>query len=171
MTVMALIISDLDGYYAPQPCGQIDSMLRGNRTEVLAVFPQCQSFYSGENPGQWAIAQANLKTDNDAFSAAALGTSCGAAAWLALAIHAIGVELYVSLTVLVCPNIHRLRTRVGLANSCVSIVLAPTHTGRARETKKGFVSEAARGGYEGPWARWNHGRSVRRCGEVVATYY
>jgi len=95
MGISAAIISDQGGYFTTRPCGQIDDALNGNRTTVLKAYPDCAAYYSSEVPDRQVIVQADL-SGNRAETAAALGLNFGAAGWLALALHAIGIEIYVS---------------------------------------------------------------------------
>lgn len=70
-------------------------MLGGNETIVLGLYPECADWYTG-NTGRHAAVLADLGGGTAATAAAALGMNFGSAMWLALAIHAIGVEIYVS---------------------------------------------------------------------------
>ncbi|KAI8631982.1 hypothetical protein F5Y19DRAFT_492904 [Xylariaceae sp. FL1651] len=82
-------------YYA-MPCGKVDFIL-GNHT--LALYPECASFYSGENPHQNALAQSNFVKPTSAVEvAAALDSAFGMALWLAFVLHVVGVEIYLHLT-------------------------------------------------------------------------
>ena len=95
MGISAIIISTQAGYYTVRPCGQVDNALDGDQNVALNTYPQCAPYYSGDNPDQQTIVQANI-SGNEAEVSAALGMNFGTAGWLALALHAIGVEIYVS---------------------------------------------------------------------------
>lgn len=71
-----------------------------NVNRTLALYPDCASYFSGENPGQQTVVHADLPGATSAAEAgAATGMVFGMAVWLALAIHAIGIEIYVSVIV------------------------------------------------------------------------
>jgi hypothetical protein len=91
MAITALIISG-DEYFSPRPCAQIDYVLGQNQTR--ASFPECNAFYSGETPKKRVLVPANMNT-SAMTAGATLGLSFGTALWLALAIHAIGIEVYI----------------------------------------------------------------------------
>ncbi|KAK3942901.1 hypothetical protein QBC46DRAFT_457279 [Diplogelasinospora grovesii] len=76
--ISATVISTQYGYYAARPCGQIENALGNNKTT-------------------WVVVYATMK-GNAAEIMAAIGATFGAAGWLALAMHAIGVEIYLKLT-------------------------------------------------------------------------
>ncbi|MBE3046457.1 hypothetical protein IMZ48_28785 [Candidatus Bathyarchaeota archaeon] len=96
MIIVATVISGQAGYYAPRPCGQLDFIFEGNETAMVAEFPDCVAFYSGENPDQHTLVEANMDGASGAGAAAAIGMGFGSALMLTLAIHAVGVEIYVS---------------------------------------------------------------------------
>ncbi|KAF2120072.1 hypothetical protein BDV96DRAFT_485793 [Lophiotrema nucula] len=93
----AQIISKANNYFTTRPCYQID-YIYNTREPVLAIYPECEAYYSGTNPGQQALVHATMNNDNPVEIGAALGISFGMAIWLAFAIHAIGVEIYLHLT-------------------------------------------------------------------------
>ncbi|KAF6808531.1 hypothetical protein CSOJ01_07480 [Colletotrichum sojae] len=96
--IATMVISTIGTYYAVRPCAQVADMVEdANRT--LELYPECASFFSGANPGQQAIVHANLNDPSSAAEAgAALGLTFGMALWFSLALHGIGVELYLRLT-------------------------------------------------------------------------
>ena len=96
MVIAGGIVSDQGGYYAPRPCGQLDFIFNGDKNTTLEHFPECAPFYSGDNPGQYAMVEANMDGDSAAYAVAALGIGFGPAIWLAIFIHGVGVEIYVS---------------------------------------------------------------------------
>ncbi|KAK2600202.1 hypothetical protein QQS21_005076 [Conoideocrella luteorostrata] len=97
--IMAAIVgrSPKDYYYI-QPCYIIDNMFRSNQTRVLSSYPACSAFYSGTDPEMHVPVPVGFAADGVDRIGAALNTSFGASAWLAFAIHFIGVELYLRLT-------------------------------------------------------------------------
>ncbi|PKS12544.1 hypothetical protein jhhlp_000752 [Lomentospora prolificans] len=96
--LMAIIISGQYGYYTSLPCAKIDYVFRGMRNETVASYPVCEAYYTGENPHQWATVKADIMNGNTAESGSAIAATFGAASWLAIALHAIGVEIYLRLT-------------------------------------------------------------------------
>lgn len=66
-----------------------------NRSRALDLYPDCAAFYSGENPDQFVVVGADMR-GGITTAASAGGLTFGAALWLAMALHAIGVEVYVS---------------------------------------------------------------------------
>ncbi|KAL0942137.1 uncharacterized protein CTRU02_200023 [Colletotrichum truncatum] len=85
-------------YYEVKQCAVLDFIFRGNQTKVLGYYPDCNAFYSGENPGLNVLIHANVNAHQPAEIAAGFTAVFGAGSWLALAIHAILVELYLHLT-------------------------------------------------------------------------
>lgn len=100
MILMAIVIGMTDNYYSPRQCAQIDFVL--GRNETLEKYPECDIFYSGEDlekstlvVGKFAATVPEGEGDG-MTTEAALGLAFGPALWLAFALHAIGIELYVS---------------------------------------------------------------------------
>lgn len=83
----------IGGYYMPEPCDKIESMLGRDRT--LSKYPTCKTFFDGEVPSQHTLVVANMAGEVDNISAA-LDAAAGAALWVAFVLHAAGVEIYVS---------------------------------------------------------------------------
>jgi hypothetical protein len=95
--IAASIISNMSGYVLAQPCPLITQSFENDVTATLHFYPECENYYNGANQNQYAIITANI--NGTAIEAGtALDLTFGAALWLALALHAIGVELYVSST-------------------------------------------------------------------------
>ena len=91
-----MIASNIGSYYIAKPCAQIE-YVTANSIEFAEEFPSCAGYISGANPEQWTT----IKADFDGGSPgvmAALDMSFGMGLWLAFAIHAIGIEIYVSLS-------------------------------------------------------------------------
>ncbi|KAK2049353.1 hypothetical protein LZ31DRAFT_339932 [Colletotrichum somersetense] len=98
MFFSASIISRIGTYYAARPCGQVAYTV-GDSNRTLELYPDCAAYFSGANPHQQTIVHADIITATSAAEVgAALGLSFGMAFWLALAIHAIGIEIYLRLT-------------------------------------------------------------------------
>lgn len=94
----APIISRMGGYYTTRPCAQVDDMFAGSRKDVLRFYPGCAAYYSGDLNAEIMIS-ANMY-GNIAEVAVAAAMVFGPAGWLTLTMHAIGVEVYVSLSCL-----------------------------------------------------------------------
>lgn len=102
MFISASIIANKGGYYTTRSCAQIAYTYEnaGNAEAITTyLYPACQAFFNGSNPDQQVVVTMNLDGLPDQVGAA-LGESFGMAVWLALAIHAIAVEIYVKLTVM-----------------------------------------------------------------------
>ena len=96
MIISAVIISNR-GYYAVWSCAKILSTYsEKNMGSLLEDYPVCESFASGSNPDQVAPVLASFAGNSSGGVGSALNLSFGMALWLALNIHAIGIEVYVS---------------------------------------------------------------------------
>ncbi|KAH6721658.1 hypothetical protein BKA61DRAFT_538299 [Leptodontidium sp. MPI-SDFR-AT-0119] len=100
MIITALIISTQKNYYATRPCGELAYIQTGNSDlenqppSFAQRYPQCIN--ASENTPVPINAS---MTDGDAENVGvALGMSFGMAIWLALFLHAVGVEVYLNLT-------------------------------------------------------------------------
>lgn len=93
MIISAKIISSIGGYYRAMPCDQIASMFN-DQEKFKASYPQCSSA-TGNTEG-WIAVPANF--NGKSHVAAALDLTFGTAGWLALVLHAVGVEIYLQLT-------------------------------------------------------------------------
>lgn len=91
-----MIISNSGGYQLAMPCGKIDFILEDESTMVQR-YPECATYYDGSNPNQYAIVPASLSGQDAVQAAAALNLCAGGAFFLALMLHAVGVEIYVSI--------------------------------------------------------------------------
>ena len=94
MIISALIISSNGGYYRAMPCSEID-FLQDSREEFKAKFPQCSAVNGTTN--DWIAVEASFNSGKAGVSTA-LGLNFGMAGWLALFMHAVGVEIYLRLT-------------------------------------------------------------------------
>lgn len=90
------IISRMGGYQLPMECAKLHYIIE-DRNSTLAIYPDCISYYNGSDPSKMALVQADLY-GSAAEAAAGLNMTFGMAMWLALLIHAIGVEIYLQLT-------------------------------------------------------------------------
>ncbi|KAL8669340.1 MAG: hypothetical protein Q9168_006065 [Polycauliona sp. 1 TL-2023] len=96
MIISALIISKIGGFYQAVPCDKIAFELeQKGRTDFQELFPACFA-PNGTNNG-WVAVEANF-VDSIVNVSASLGLCFGTAGWLALLLHAAGVEVYLRLT-------------------------------------------------------------------------
>lgn len=92
--IIAAIISSLPAeYYSARQCGQIDYLL--GRNDTLAEFPDCTAFYLGDKQ-KYVLVRADLG-GSAATAMAAFGIAFAPAGLLAFILHALCVEIYVSL--------------------------------------------------------------------------
>ena len=94
MIISALIISSNGGYYRAMPCSEI-AFLQDSREAFEAKFPQCSAVNGTTD--DWIAVEASFGHGKAGVSTA-LGLNFGMSGWLALFIHAIGVEIYLRLT-------------------------------------------------------------------------
>lgn len=106
MFISATIISNQGPYYAPMSCAKLASFY-SNATALEGAHPACSDLSA------WSIVRANMSGEAKNV-AASLDITFGAAVWLALAIHAIGVEFYVSTFALVLAGKHLIRLSCNL---------------------------------------------------------
>ncbi|KAI1861565.1 hypothetical protein JX265_009532 [Neoarthrinium moseri] len=95
--IAAPIISQQGGYYTTRMCSQIASIYSGSQNITLALYPNCAPYFAGGPPDLRVMVRADLG-GNVAEKAAAAGIFFGSAGWLALTIHAIGIEIYLQMT-------------------------------------------------------------------------
>ncbi|KAH7395433.1 hypothetical protein BKA64DRAFT_577322 [Cadophora sp. MPI-SDFR-AT-0126] len=100
MIIAALIISTQKNYSATRSCGEIAYILNGSSdlsnqpSSFTQKYPQCVNASE-----KMSVAVKASMTDGDADNVgAALGMGFGMAIWLALFLHAAGVEIYLNLT-------------------------------------------------------------------------
>ncbi|KXJ85614.1 hypothetical protein Micbo1qcDRAFT_221929 [Microdochium bolleyi] len=93
----AMIGSKANNMYVGMLCAKIDFMMQRRET-VLAAFPGCAPFYSGQEPLAHVAVHASNPGANVAEVTAAFNATFGMALWLALVLHAVGIEIYLHLT-------------------------------------------------------------------------
>ncbi|KAL1622151.1 hypothetical protein SLS54_005218 [Diplodia seriata] len=97
----ATVVSASRNYFVARPCAQLLFTLAGSERRLLAAFPECAAYVSGGDAGKHALVRADMGAGGPAGPAgvgAALGVGFGMALWLALVLHAVGVEVYLKLT-------------------------------------------------------------------------
>ncbi|KAM0818685.1 putative Microtubule associated protein [Seiridium cardinale] len=92
----ANIVSRIGGFFTAFPCSKIAWIL-GDQETTIAWYPECSSYFSEGDETKY-VAVLGSVWGNLAESAAAYDMSYGAAHWLALNLHVLGVELYLRLT-------------------------------------------------------------------------
>jgi hypothetical protein len=97
MIIATQIISKQGSYYAVWPCSKIEFTLP-NAKMLVPSYPACAAYANGTDPSGVAAVKADLHGGTGVNAGAGLGVSFGMALWLALVIHAIGVEVYLNLT-------------------------------------------------------------------------
>ncbi|CAJ2501359.1 Uu.00g042120.m01.CDS01 [Anthostomella pinea] len=96
--IIAVSVPKATTLYYALPCDKLNWLL-GDQSRTLSLYPECQSFFSGENPSQHAsVRQSFTNAHSVAEVTAAMNASFGMAIWLAWLIHIFGAELYLHLT-------------------------------------------------------------------------
>lgn len=85
------------GYYAVWSCAKIEATLPSPHL-LLDRYPACAAYANGTSPDQVAAVAATFGQGDATNTGAALNVNFGMALWLAVAIHAVGVEVYLHLT-------------------------------------------------------------------------
>lgn len=93
MIITALLISTIGGYYIAEPCEKVAYMV-DNPEEFEARYPQC-GVTNGTSSGWTAVPASFMQKEQVGF---AMNMTFGMAGWLALTMHAVGVEVYLRLT-------------------------------------------------------------------------
>lgn len=109
MRVLQLLAAGLisgRGYVAVRPCAQIASDGVVPTSVIEKHWPNCAVFFSGESPRQTAVVDANYYGLPIEINVA-LSFASGLCAFLAMVLHTIGVELYVSPVLTLCQDTQR----------------------------------------------------------------
>jgi uncharacterized membrane protein len=96
LIISTIIISTMDRYQLAMECAKIDYIME-DRNSTLTEYPDCLSYYDRTDLGRSALVQANFNGSAPQV-AASLDLTFGTAMWLALLLHAVGVEIYLQLT-------------------------------------------------------------------------
>jgi uncharacterized membrane protein len=96
MVIAAAIITRTGGYWQVSSCDKVLFIHDGNTQVVEDLYPQCADRVPGDNPR--VIVAADMTGGLDEGIAASLGLSFGMASWIAIFLHAVGVEIYLNLT-------------------------------------------------------------------------
>ncbi|KAI1307400.1 hypothetical protein F5Y03DRAFT_119060 [Xylaria venustula] len=89
MTLGALSITLIGGYYLAMPCDKVNSILK-SRGETMRWYPECL-----DDPQRRVIVDADVFAPNKVPFAAAFNLSYGMSSWLSIFSHVVGVELYI----------------------------------------------------------------------------
>jgi hypothetical protein len=90
----ASIISHSNNYFSAIPCDKLNFMI-GSQSVTTQFFPNCAAFFQGQVPSAAGAVLASMSGTKPQVGAA-LDLSFGMALWLALMIHLILAEVYVS---------------------------------------------------------------------------
>ena len=94
MALGAMIVTSIGVEHTVWPCDKLASVAQ-NQTDLLIRYPGCEPLATGTNPGQNVVVDAMMQGHGENFTAP-LSLHFGAALWLALTLHAVGIEVYVS---------------------------------------------------------------------------
>ncbi|KAF2995208.1 hypothetical protein E8E13_001348 [Curvularia kusanoi] len=96
MIIGAMIISD-KGRYVVWPCAKIADTVSAD-LDLVSAFPACAAYADGRDHDQVSVVLASMDGGSAANAGAALDMTFGMALWMAFALHAAGVEIYLRLT-------------------------------------------------------------------------
>ncbi|KAK4187517.1 hypothetical protein QBC35DRAFT_231590 [Podospora australis] len=85
-------------YYYAMPCDRVIWGMFGDVNRTLEQYPGCADFFSGTTPGATVAVRATDLGGTVANIAAAYSVSFGPSIWVSLVLHAVAVEVYLSLT-------------------------------------------------------------------------
>ena len=97
MIISAVVMSKNPSYRLPMQCAKVASFYDDTES-LIAKYPTCQ------DPNAWVAVQGDMSGESAENIASALSLGFSMAIWLALAIHAIGIEIYVSSIAKPFPN-------------------------------------------------------------------
>jgi hypothetical protein len=105
MIIAVLIVSPLYKLYTSRSCAEIASLYRNSSAKTTALYPECSSYFDGTTPDKYVAVLLNFNGRVEEVGAAlAEGFILGFT--LALALHAIGIEIYVSFLLQVLSSCH-----------------------------------------------------------------
>lgn len=91
-----IIISTMSRYRLAMECAKLDYIIE-DRVEMSSTYPDCIAYFNGTQTDQAAVVQADFNGSVEQIGAS-LDMTFGMAMWLALWLHAMGVEIYLHLT-------------------------------------------------------------------------
>jgi len=95
MIIAVLIISPLYKLYTSRSCAEVASFYNNSAQKTTALYPECATYFNGTNPDKHIAVLLDFNGRQEE-TGAALAEGFIMAAGLALALHAIGIEIYVS---------------------------------------------------------------------------
>lgn len=95
MIIAATIISN-QGQYIVWPCVKIANTMPDGMN-LVSEYPACASYADGSNLDQVSAVLADINGGTAVNAGAALNMTFGMALWLSFVLHALGIEIYVSL--------------------------------------------------------------------------
>jgi uncharacterized membrane protein len=96
MVIAAQVTTALGKYYVPMSCDEIDFIYRESPGHNNTMYPQCAAS-NMTTDGMIAVA-ANFGSSSREQLQASMELNFGMAAWIAIFLHTVGVEIYLSLT-------------------------------------------------------------------------
>ncbi|KAL8641136.1 MAG: hypothetical protein Q9228_002018 [Teloschistes exilis] len=96
MIIAALIISQSSNYYTTMECGSVRTIYNAEPQKIQSLYPQCTQ--PGSANDTLVIVQATFGNGQPEQIGASLRMNFGMALWMALLLHAVGVEIYLGLT-------------------------------------------------------------------------
>jgi hypothetical protein len=92
----AIILSTDKRHRILMECAKLDYII-GNSSSTLQAHPDCAAYYNNTNPDKVTLVQTDINGIDERI-AATLDLTFGMTLWLALFLHAVGVEIYLHLT-------------------------------------------------------------------------
>lgn len=100
LIAVAIIVGQHGWLYRPLQCAVIEYLGEFNPDGVKPLYPNCTSYLAGEDPGQEVLVRTNWDFNDLPGMAVALRYGYLFGGWTAFTLHAVGVEIYVSETIL-----------------------------------------------------------------------
>ncbi|KAI1768422.1 hypothetical protein GGR53DRAFT_409330 [Hypoxylon sp. FL1150] len=97
LTISSVILSFVGDYYYVEPCEKVNFILQGQNA-TLARYPECAPFFSGADPRRHVAVKAVFNRQDKVAVGAMINLVFGMSGWMAIFLHAFGVELYLHLT-------------------------------------------------------------------------
>jgi len=98
MIISAQIVSATGDFWTVQSCAKLLDVI-GKEQQLVESYPSCASLIDANNFQAVTAVKANFSGSVEQLMSA-MNITFGMAGWLALGLHAIGVEVYVSLSIL-----------------------------------------------------------------------
>ncbi|EUC40136.1 hypothetical protein COCMIDRAFT_109566 [Bipolaris oryzae ATCC 44560] len=95
--IISAQITAKKGYYVVWTCARIAATVAPD-VELATAYPACAAYADGSEPDAVSAVAATFGAGDAANTGAAFNAGFGMALWLALVLHAVGVEVYLHLT-------------------------------------------------------------------------